>query len=264
MQSNLLLTSTFFSSMDFLNRGAPKFDFFTFSKHQNFINFMPVNYDKYHSINDTMTELHILNVQQKIEDLIKMGVPASKIIMGVTFAGVLFTAKANVSAGIRDDAITFSRIVNYNFICERLSSNETKSEISYDTISALTTIVENEEQQKKILVFEGSQSIANRMWFVVKRGLAGAAAITINMDHFRGKCRKNIFTDFQIKNYFSDNISKRDNNNFKLLKTINEAITIALNQTEQRNIGSTFRVYNIILVLPLLYSVLTIVIRLQF
>lgn len=92
IHSNLLLTSTFFASMDFLSQSitskknnreanAVGFDFSAFSMQHDFINFMPVNYDKYHSINDTIRELHLLNLQQKIDNLVELGVPETKIVI---------------------------------------------------------------------------------------------------------------------------------------------------------------------------------------
>lgn len=233
--------------MDFLSknkfRSATGFDFSAFSKHQNFVNFMPVNYDKYHSLNETLREMHISNVKQKIEDLIESGISAEKIVFGVSFGGPLFTNNTDISGNANDAATTFSRIVNHNFICEKLSKNESKWEKFYDVVSALTVLVKHNEEQKQIVVFEGSRSIANRIrLIVVAFNLAGVAAITMDMDNFRGNCEldKNTFNDFEmVIDDISFDIPKRNDTTFLLLKTINNAIVFALNSKLQGNFGNS-------------------------
>lgn len=222
-KSDLLLTSTFFASVDFIAKSksssvianaSANFNFAKFSMHHNFFHLMPVNYKKYYTINETIYELHIQNVKQKVNDLIDAGVPAAKIVLGVTFGGPLF------------NSAKFQKILNYNIICEKLTSAEIKR--NYSNVSALTILAANEGQTNETIIFEGSRSIANRMRFVVERGLAGAAVITMDMDCFRGNCLldNDTFEDFDRDvNVWSGNYSV-----FPLIKTVNNAIVFALNE----------------------------------
>ena len=271
MQSSLLLTSTFFASADFLSQSSDvtkdknkdandddggggaavaEFEFNRFSKHQDFLIFMPVNYDKYHSINDTIKELHILNVEQKIDNLIGFGVPEEKIVLGITFGGPLFTKKSS-TAFDGAHVVLFSRIVNYNFICEKLlpsTNDHTKWQTFYDSDSALNIAYSyivggvdikssNTEEKQQIIVFGDGRSVANRVWLLMSKKLAGAAAITVDMDHYYAgaKCGiddKNIFNDFTgMTQSAVFNMPRKNDTTFPFLQTINDAIVIATNIT---------------------------------
>lgn len=275
-QSSLLLTSTFFVSTNFLSQcsdvkkdkikdandyigavsvasaAVAEFEFNTFARPHDFLILMPVNYDKYHSINDTIKELHILNVEQKVNNLIGLGVPAEKIVFGITFGGPLFTKKSPTVA-FDAHAVLYSKIVNYNFICEKLmpSTNEqTKWQTFYDNDSALNIaydyivvgvdIKSKKEENQQIIVFADGRSVAKRVSLLMEKNLAGAAAITVDMDYYYAgeKCGiddKHIFNDFTgMTQSAVFNMTRKNETTFPFLQTINNAIVLATNIAAER------------------------------
>lgn len=125
------------------------------------------------------------------------------------------------------------RIVGYNVICEILSSAEAskwEKSLNHDTGLYLLKNVNEQNNEKNFIVYASSRMIANHMQFAVQRELAGALAFAIDMDDFKGQCKldEDTFEDFE-----GITLTKRDGNTFQLLRTINDALAMAVDKRAQ-------------------------------
>lgn len=82
--SNMLLTSSFSAITDLMER--PDFNFTEQTQYLDFVHLLQIFVDeehlKKHTVEFVLRELNVSNVQQKVDNLIELGVPASKIILG--------------------------------------------------------------------------------------------------------------------------------------------------------------------------------------
>lgn len=75
----------------------------------------------------------------------------------------------------------------------------------------------------KVITYDDEKSIAEKVRFAIKQKLGGAMVWSVDTDDFRGDCaiaEKEVGTD------------QRFNDNFPLMRTINEAIVKTLQETE--------------------------------
>lgn len=75
---------------------------------------------------------------------------------------------------------------------------------------------------QKLIAYDDEQSITAKVEFAMKQGLAGAMVWSIDTDDFRGDCSKGPSTS-----------DRRFNDNFPLMRTINEVIVNVLNDIER-------------------------------
>lgn len=95
-----------------------------------------------------------------------------------------------------------------------------------------TFAIKKRATKNTFVILESSRSIANKVRFAVKRGLAGVAAVHMQFDDYLGVCAKNddTFVDFQPAESAILNIPQRNDSTFPLLCTINEAIDLTLDE----------------------------------
>lgn len=148
------------------------------------------------------------------ENLIKMRVPKSKMIMTIEFGSGNF---------------------GYYAACDLFMKNEGWKK-SYDSkIGSAVASRGTEGGQIKRILFPSSRSVANLVQRAVRKNLAGVMAYTIDSDDSQGKCTidNDTFNDFGMNQGVKLHIPTRTNINFPLLRTINEAITVATEQLKQ-------------------------------
>ncbi|XP_055305033.1 probable chitinase 2 [Sitodiplosis mosellana] len=237
--TKLLLTSSFSMSTEFL---AEHIDYSAPAKHLDYFHFLPIEYDMHllekYNVSRTRDQLDILSVQEKIDSLIESGVPANKIVMGLTFGGVNFQSEI-----LGDTVSKFDRINGYSAICEMITGSEAdKWMFYYEDVKKLTNAYykNGEKNKKRIIMYGESRMVANQMRFAVRRGLAGAATITVDRDDFKGICplKNDTFYDFVPDNGIILHFLEQKESTFPLLRTVNEAITISLEELAQRSKGS--------------------------
>lgn len=211
---NLLLTSSFFGSKCFLDSVG---DYLSLSKYLDLVYFMQMFTPLIDEcIEEAFNGRHIMNLKQNIDGLIKLGVPSTKIVLGLHFGGPEFKL-------IDNDLSEFEKMVDYNEICDLTLSNEWKK--SYDKEASLAYLTQQNEN--RVIVFESTRSIANRIQPVVELNFAGIIASSIGMDDFRGECGidDDTFDDFKPVDGGNLNILTSRNVTFPLLRTVNAAIT---------------------------------------
>lgn len=129
---------------------------------------------------------------------------------------------------------------------------------NYDIDTGLSMLVtELEPNEKRNVFYPSTRTMANLVFFALKRNLAGILAFSIQNDDFSGKCPTQIDTDT-----FDDieaalgmgfnhdfNVSQQNESDFPLLKTINKVLSVnltaffaQLTATEQSTIDVTNKI----------------------
>lgn len=245
---NLLLTSTFIA----INKGiAEKLDIPSLSEHfdrlhfvqrYNFVETWPGSY----RVDDVLKSRNISNLEETIDNLIELGVPPAKIILGLQFVGLSFHAVLDLAP----KSATFRRTMTYEEVCRTLSTAKNSEwQKFYDDQVGLAIAKDESKSWRGILkstnvvIYESSRSIANKIRFAVDRKLGGAMAFPIDMDDFRGTCgiEEDAFADFELGTQFK--IPNRHNATHSLLKTINYAFEVAPYATSQGRSPAKDKIY---------------------
>lgn len=159
--------------------------------------------------------------QMQAETLVKLNVSPSKIITTVEFM--------------------VERTLCYYEICNLLLSNNgsSKWEKKWDSnIGASVADHETATGLKKSHTIPSSRSVANQIRNAIRWGLAGAMAYTIDSDDTLGKCGidEDTFDDFNPAKNIAFNIPNRNNTSFPLLRTINDAIFVAIDELQEETL----------------------------
>lgn len=241
----LLLTSAFGASKVIIDQA---YDVPALSKYLDFMHIMCYDYggawDRKITANAPLKGQGILNVEYTIDYLIKLGASPTKIVMGLPFYGRTFVTNLDGNFGDVSNDVGFQGVytrengfMGYNEICVFLSDRTSGWKKSYDTNTsqAIAKYKNDETGETRVAVFDSSRSIASKMKFAISRNLAGAMVWSIDTDDFHGDCDidDDTFIDFKPMPGVILNIPKRYNANYPLLRTINEATVLALDEIAQ-------------------------------
>ncbi|CAD7006611.1 unnamed protein product [Ceratitis capitata] len=245
----LLLTSAIGAAKNVIDQA---YDVRQISRYLDYLHIMCYDYhgswDKQVGYNAPLRapEGDVLSVEFTIDYLLKLGAPPNKIVLGLPFYGRTFRTPRDGNIGDVTDGTAFQGpftredgFLGYNEICNILS-NKT---------SGWTTVWDGKTSQMlarserdvfsgliQVVTFDNGRSIANKVKFAVEKKLAGTMVWSIDTDDFRGNCvmEEDIYADYK---YLQSNghaiMPKRINSNYPLLRTINEATTLALVEVEQ-------------------------------
>lgn len=230
-QDKLLLTSTITirDDVDFSN-----YNFSKFSESMEFINFIfdfQTSSMENYRMKDARDALDFTNFQKRIEKLITLNVSPTKMVIGVHFMGPAFILRSE-RGGQR---IRFFKICGYNLICNKITTEAEKWEKYY--IKSELLCFERKGTFETTHVIESSRSIANKVRYAMKRGLAGIVSIYIQADDHHGKysIENNAFEDFTPAKGVFLNIPERIDPKFPLLQSVNEAIDLTLDEMDQES-----------------------------
>lgn len=171
--------------------------------------------------------LNTKNVEANVKKLIAAGVPPQKMIIDLPLKGA--TYDTNIIYGSY-----FNEFIGYNETCTLLMNDEALQwQRSYLNKSDVA-ILENSENNRAI-VTECSRSLANKARFATKIGLAGFYTGPVQMDDFEGKCieDEDTFADYRPAVGITLHIPQRNSMIFPLIRTINEAIVVTLDEIRQ-------------------------------
>lgn len=242
---NLLLTSAFGASKKIIDEA---YDIPALSKYLDFMHIMCYDYggawDRSITANAPLKGQGILNVEYTIDYLIKLGAPPTKLVMGLPFYGRTFITKLDGKFGDMAGDIGFQGVLTrengfmgYNEICVLLSNRTSGWTRSYDEhfSQAIAKYKDEQTGETRVAVFDSSRSIARKMKFAMGRNLGGAMVWSIDTDDFHGDCDidEDTFADFKPMPGVTLHIPKRYNANYPLLRTINEATVVALDEIQQ-------------------------------
>ncbi|XP_055315783.1 probable chitinase 2 isoform X3 [Sitodiplosis mosellana] len=242
---NLLLSSAFGASQKIIDES---YDIPALSKYLDYLHIMCYDYggawDKHISANAPLHGQGILNVEHTIDYLIKLGATPTKIVMGLPFYGRTFITKLNGTFGDASNDDGFpgpytkqNGFMGYNEICVLLSDRTSGWTRSYNTelSQAVATHKAEETGETRVAVYDSSRSIAHKVKFAMSRNLAGSMVWSIDTDDFHGDCDidTDTFDDFKPMPGVNLNFPSRHNANYPLLRTINEATVVALDEIAQ-------------------------------
>lgn len=231
IQHNLLLTSSFIAKME----SFPEiFNIVKLSEFFDYVHLIP-KYDYVETwpgsnrVENVLKERGISNIEYSLNRLISSGVTSTKIILGLEFIGLYFNSILDLSL----KHATFRKTMGFNEVCDLLSDDpETRWDKFFDDTTNMN-IAKHESKpffmirRIKVLIFENSRSIANKVKIILNRQLGGAMAFPINMDDHDGNCgiENDTFDDFNTLGTFDSRNTQ--NATQPLLKTINYVLRIA-------------------------------------
>lgn len=178
--------------------------------------------------------------------MIKLGAAPTKLVVGLPFYGRTFITQLD---GNFDDAasdVGFQGVytkengfMGYNEICSLLSDRTSgwKRSYSEDMSQAIAKYRDEVTNETRVAVFDSSRAIARKIKFAMSRNLAGAMVWSIDTDDFHGDCDidDDTFADFKPMPGVTLNTPKRIAANYPLLRTINEAMVMALDEIAQES-----------------------------
>lgn len=241
----LLLSSAFGASKKIIDEA---YDIPALSKYLDFLHIMCYDYggawDRHISANAPLKGQGTLNVEYTIDYLIKLGAAPTKLVLGLPFYGRTFITMLDGNFGDMASDVGFqgpytreNGFMGYNEICTLLSDRTSGWKRSYDVelSQAVAKYKDEVTGETRVAVFDSSRSIARKIKFAMGRNLAGAMIWSIDTDDFHGDCDidEDTFVDFKPLAGVTLNIPKRYNANYPLLRTINEAMVVALDEIAQ-------------------------------
>ncbi|XP_053955839.1 probable chitinase 2 [Anastrepha ludens] len=244
---NLLLTSAIGAGKNVIDQA---YDVRQISRYLDYLHIMCYDYhgswDKQVGYNSPLTAPEGDSVAFSIDYLLKLGAPPNKIVLGLPFYGRTFKTPRDGNVGDVTDGTAFQGpftredgFLGYNEICSMLSNKTSGWSTTWD--AKTSQMLARSERDVfsglvQVVAFDNARSIANKVKFAVEKKLAGTMIWSIDTDDFRGVCdpEENIYADYK---YLQSNgyaiMPKRINSNYPLLRTINEATTLALEEIEQ-------------------------------
>lgn len=194
-------------------------DFISLSEYVDYLSFTPVPDGSTRNNNVVNSLLKIPSKDDIINSLIEMGLSQSKILMRVSFLGVLLTPLPNGAPIVEP--------IGYNEICADLFHKNSEWNVTFDAESSLT--VASHVHDDRSMVFESGRSIVRQIRFAMMRHhLAGVIVYLINSDDSLGKCdiESDTFSDFI--GFLLEIPEKKVE--FQLLRVINESIFLAMEE----------------------------------
>lgn len=168
-------------------------------------------------------------------------------MLGIPFYGRTFVTKnqgylgdASDDQGFKGPFTRENGFLGYNEICNELSNRSLNWIRTFDeaTNQAIIRLPDEEKQETKVVTYDDSRAVANKMRFAVEKSLAGVMVWSIDTDDFLGECQVDsslteTFVDFGKAPGVQLNIPKRISGNYPLLRTINEGIILAEEEIDQ-------------------------------
>lgn len=86
-----------------------------------------------------------------------------------------------------------------------------------------------------VVTYDSSRSVANKVRYAMRKNLGGIACWDISLDDFQGDCSTDTdtFMDFKTLSDVQLRIPTRQQKDYPLLRTINEAISLAMDEIKQ-------------------------------
>lgn len=171
----------------------------------------------------------------------------SKIVLGIPFYGRTFVTTNEGNLGdVSDDQGfkgPFTRengFLGYNEICALLSNQSLGWTKSFDegTNQAIIRLHDEAKGETKVVTYDDSRAIANKMRFAAEKSLGGVMVWSVDTDDFLGECQVDssvteTFIDFGKTPGVELSIPKRISGNYPLLRTINEGLILAEEELDQ-------------------------------
>lgn len=171
------------------------------------------------------------NLTESFDDLLRIDTHLQteryKIVVGFEFDAPEFITS--------NDDTKFNGFVDYNTICGLLSNENWQKSFDGESGLAIAKCKKDEEGEEISIVFESSRSIVNAMKYALSRDFGGAMTGLLQKDNVQGKgFDADTWDDFEPGAGIQLNIPQRNDPTFSLLKTINDAIDVTLDESYQQ------------------------------
>lgn len=167
--------------------------------------------------------------------------------MGVPFYGRTFKTPYDGNIGDDTDGTAFQGpytredgFLGYNEICQILKNKTSGWTTMWDPETS--QVVARSEKDVfnglvQVVTFDNSRSIANKVKFAMDRNLAGIMVWSIDTDDFLGECEieEDVYEDFRHLKHSGLRLPTRLHNNYPLLRTINEAMPLAIEEIKNKH-----------------------------
>lgn len=126
-------------------------------------------------------------------------------------------------------------------ICNSLSNSSTEWKSNWDVESSEAVAKVVTGNDARVVSYDSPRSIANKVRYAVQKGLLGVMVWSIDTDDFQGDCEdflnEDRFSDFRTKPKVKLNFPKSTVKTYPLLRTLNDAIVLSLDEMiqEQNN-----------------------------
>lgn len=239
---NLLLTSAIGASKAIIDAA---YNVRVLSTYLDFLHIMCYDYggawDRKVTANAPLQSEGTLNVQFTIDYLIAQGASPSKLVLGVPFygrtfvtdsvAGALGDAASNV--GFQGPFTKENGFIGYNELCALLADKNSGWTSTYDTATrqGIARHRDDVANETRVVTYDSLRSMAVKARYAVQKGLAGTMVWSVDTDDFHGDClgESDVYVDFP-----GVGKSLRTATNFPLLRTLNEALVLALDEQRQQ------------------------------
>lgn len=185
-------------------------------------------FDAYKARQKALIEEFFDNILKNINSM------SHKILIGLPFA--------SPECVLNPKAFLY-KMIGYNVVCDIITKrNNSRLDRDFKPIDlAYTLQFDSKTKINSEIVFECSRSIANKIRFAMKRRLGGTMISSLHDDDVDGKCGFEVDTwhDFKSSKTVTLHIPVRNNTTFTLLRTINEAINVTLDEIQQDTSHST-------------------------
>lgn len=205
-------------------------DYHTLSEHLEHMVFMVVDdfgaFQNKFIVGDISKAKGISHLEHTIDHIVALGVSPAKVVMGLRFSGTEFK-------NLEDSTHIFQLVdsdLDYNGFCHFLASDmQSRWNRFYDIECSLAALkMENKDTGEiRVIAFDSSRSIANKVSLAVQKHLAGVKINLINTDDADGSCEldQDTFDDFPFQTINMTALA-RDDTTFPLLRTINEVLVM--------------------------------------
>lgn len=223
------------------------YDIPTLSKYLDFLHVMCYDYggawDRRVSANAPLTADGVLSIEYTVNYLMQLGAPAEKIVVGLPFYGRTFVSELDGMLGDAADSTGFkgpftneNGFMGYNEICIALknSSFEWITEWHEPSAEMVARYRDSASGKSHAITYDTQRSIANKVRYIHRTDLAGAMIWSIDTDDFKGDCSEDedTYKDFGSYPGIQLSIPNPPRGRFPLLKTVNEAFNLAIEETK--------------------------------
>lgn len=250
----LLLTSAIGAAPSVI---AAAYDVRTLSLHLDYMHVMCYDYggawDRRVTENAPLHGAGALSVQTTIDLLVALGASPAKLVLGVPFYGRTFVTTsaegegrlgaAASDVGFRGPYTKENGFLGYNEVCSMLANATSDSasawhnEYNADTQQALARWHNATSDAWHAVTYDAPRSVATKARYAVRQRLAGVMVWSVDTDDFLGDCPldgddanaafADVFADFRTKH------TRRNYVNFPMLRTLNDALMVALDELHE-------------------------------
>lgn len=214
--------------------------------------FVTIFYVYYYGDNttDKFKDPTILWKYSYFEKLVNFTADVSNVMFGINFSFAKYT--------MREGKYYFLNIMSYNDFCHFSCSENCEETFDAETNLVIVRYRVDFSHEDFVFSYARSRTIANQVRFAMKLGFGGIMTGAVNDDDIYGKCGldDDIYIDFKVPDGVVINYPKRTNAKSALLKTVNEAIALTLDEMQQQtrspNVTTTSRSSRIVNDVPIL------------